>query len=124
MAEIDSAFHNEHHKTYSHMSRTEPVGLVSIRILASVRTPQPSEDLGGALDTIDAEAQPVTREVYFGKARGLHVVPVLRRADLRAAERAGPLLIEEYDSTCLVPPGASARTDRWNNIVITLEPRA
>ena len=124
MAEIDSAFHNEHHKTYSHMSMTEPVGLVSIRIVASVRTPQPSEELSAAPDKIDAEAQPVTREVYFGKARGLHVVPVLRRADLRAAERAGPLLIEEYDSTCLVPPGASARTDRWNNIVITLEPQA
>src|SRR5690606_11873202 len=44
MAEVDAAFHDEHHKTYSHMSRTEPVGLVSIRIVASVRTPQPPEE--------------------------------------------------------------------------------
>lgn len=124
MAEIESAFHIEHHKTYSHMSTAEPVGLVSIRVLASVRTPQPPEEPAHGPNAVDAGAQPETRDVYFGAGRGMHAVPVLSRADLRAAERAGPLLIEEYDSTCLVPPGASARTDRWNNIVITLEPRA
>jgi N-methylhydantoinase A len=122
MAAIDAAFHDEHQKTYSHMSRSEPVGLVSIRIVASVRTAPAREeqfDLAGS-----AADEPVTRDVYFGAGRGLHRVPVLRRADLRAAERAGPLLIEEYDSTCLVPPGACARVDHWNNIVITLEPQA
>lgn len=125
MTEVDAAFHEEHHKTYSHMSKTEPVGLVSIRIVASVRTPQHPEEHGNTPDQAAAsDTSPVTRDVYFGAARGLHAVPVLRRADLRESERAGPLLVEEYDSTCLVPPGATARVDRWNNIVITLEPRA
>ncbi|AOG03835.1 hydantoinase/oxoprolinase family protein [Bosea sp. RAC05] len=123
MAEVDAAFHEEHRKTYSHMSKSEPVGLVSIRIVASVRTPQPAEEPADAPEAA-ADAPPVTRDVYFGAVRGLHAVPVLRRAGLREGERAGPLLVEEYDSTCLVPPGATARVDRWNNIVITLEPRA
>ena len=44
---------------------------------------------------------------------------MLSRADL-AAGRAGPLIVEEYDSTCVVPPGARAERDGAGNIVITL----
>ena len=41
------------------------------------------------------------------------------RADL-ATGRAGPLIVEEYDSTCVVPPGACAERDGAGNIAITL----
>ena len=44
---------------------------------------------------------------------------MLTRADLGAG-RAGPLIVEEYDSTCVVPPGARAETDAAGNIVIVL----
>ena len=44
---------------------------------------------------------------------------MLTRTDL-AGGRAGPLIVEEYDSTCLVPPGARAETDAAGNIVIAL----
>jgi N-methylhydantoinase A len=30
------------------------------------------------------------------------------------------VIVEEYDSTCVVPPGARARVDAHENIVITL----
>ena len=33
---------------------------------------------------------------------------------------AGPLIVEEYDATCLVPPGARAELDAGGNIVIEL----
>jgi N-methylhydantoinase A len=45
----------------------------------------------------------------------------LSRADL-ATGRPGPCIIEEYDATCVVPPGAEAVLDRWDNIVMTLAP--
>jgi N-methylhydantoinase A len=32
---------------------------------------------------------------------------------------SGPLIVEEYDSTCVVPPNAGARVDAHENIVIT-----
>jgi len=44
---------------------------------------------------------------------------VLSRADLASA-RTGPLIVEEYDTTCVVPPGARAERDGAGNIVITL----
>jgi N-methylhydantoinase A len=42
---------------------------------------------------------------------------VLRRSALAGA-RPGPCIIEEYDATCLVPPGARAMLDDFGNIVI------
>jgi N-methylhydantoinase A len=33
---------------------------------------------------------------------------------------AGPLIVEEYDATCVVPPGARASLDAASNIVIEL----
>jgi len=44
---------------------------------------------------------------------------VLARGDL-AGGRAGPLIVEEYDATCLVPPGARAELDASANIIIDL----
>jgi N-methylhydantoinase A len=34
--------------------------------------------------------------------------------------RSGPLIVEEYDATCLVTPGAQASLDEGGNIVIRL----
>jgi len=34
--------------------------------------------------------------------------------------RVGPLIVEEYDATCLIPPGAHAELDATGNIVIEL----
>ena len=42
---------------------------------------------------------------------------MLARADL-ATPRQGPVIIEEYDATSLVPPGATARLDGYGNIII------
>ncbi len=44
---------------------------------------------------------------------------MLSRAEL-AGDRPGPLIIEEYDATCLVPPGATARRDDFGNIIVEL----
>jgi N-methylhydantoinase A len=36
----------------------------------------------------------------------------------------GPCIVEEYDATCIVPPGATASLDRFGNIAIDLAPAA
>jgi N-methylhydantoinase A len=45
--------------------------------------------------------------------------PVIQRSDL-AIWRVGPLIVEEYDSTCVVPPDAHAALDAGGNIAIDL----
>jgi N-methylhydantoinase A len=43
------------------------------------------------------------------------------RFDLAQDTRQGPLLIDEYDATTLVPPGCSVRLDEFGNILILTE---
>jgi N-methylhydantoinase A len=59
------------------------------------------------------------RAVYFGDGH-LIETPVIDRPALAGAPRPGPLVIEEYEGTTLVPPGAEARLDAADNIVIAL----
>ena len=61
------------------------------------------------------------RQAYFGEEHGWMDTPVLRRADLDIkSRRVGPLIVEEYDATCLIPPGAHADLDATGNVVIEL----
>ena len=69
---------------------------------------------------METSASAASRQAYFGPEAGWIDTPVLRRGDLATA-RSGPCIIEEYDATCLVPPGGTASLDRYANIVIDLE---
>ena len=58
------------------------------------------------------------RAVYFGPEhgaarRGRSVPAIAGRAP-----RAGPLLVQEYDTTIVVPPGCEASLDDHGNVVI------
>ena len=63
----------------------------------------------------------VEREVYFGPRDGWIATPVVSRASLAGGTSAGPLIVEEYDSTTVVPLGCSVRLDEWSNITVEIE---
>ena len=60
------------------------------------------------------------RRAYFGPTHGTIATPVITRAALDATPRRGPLLVDEYDATTLVPPGCAAHLDPHGNIVIVI----
>ena len=61
-----------------------------------------------------------TREVYFGPERGWMDTPIIVRDDLDATARPGPSIVEEYDSTVVVPPGWDLHRDEYGNIVLRM----
>jgi N-methylhydantoinase A len=62
---------------------------------------------------------PERRLVHFGPACGTLETAVLAiRSALGRSWRQGPIIIEEYDSTCIVPPDTRARVDSHGNIEI------
>jgi N-methylhydantoinase A len=114
---IDEAFGREHERTYGHRAGPdEPVEIVSLRVVGrglSERPRVPDRPAPAA-----ALERPATmRRVYFGAQAGWLTTPILARADL-ATPREGPAVIEEYDATCVVPPGARVALDAWGNIVM------
>jgi N-methylhydantoinase A len=119
IAHIEEAFGAEHERTYGHRAGPEePVELVAIQVVgmaAQEGSTVPERVVVGR----DGLSAPAPRRAYFGPDHGWIDTPVLRRSDLAAA-RPGPLIVEEYDATCLVPPGARAELDAGGNIVIEL----
>ena len=119
LAELSESFGQEHEIVYGHRAGPEePVELVNIAVIGrgipdSSRVPKKlyAEE---ALKPFDRN-----RKAYFGKDNGWVDTPILGRDDLQK-KYSGPVIIEEYDATCLIPPKAEAHLDSFGNIVIDL----
>ena len=115
------AFGQEHERTYGHPSEGDPVDLVNVKVLARVTVDAPDTGRHG-LPPAPARLG-TAREVYFGPLDGTRETAVVARTDLTAHWREGPLIVEEYDATCVVPPGCRARLDALGNIDIAVDLR-
>jgi N-methylhydantoinase A len=92
---------------------------MNVRVIARASTgkPQMPDRL-----LINDQAEPsAARVVYFGPEFGALLTRVCARADLGDAWVAGPLLVEEFDSTTIVPPDGRVRRIAWDTIEIELE---
>ena len=116
---LEEAFGREHERTYGHRAGPdEPVEIVSLRVIAQGIPDRPRVPERLRLDRPGPGGGPATRRVYFGDL-GWRETPILDLPDLAEA-RVGPLIVEEYDATCVVPPGARAELDGSGNIVVEL----
>ncbi len=110
---IAELFGQEHERTYGFRApATEPVELISLSVIARGLPPRPR--LPDRIPPASA-AVPSNRRVWF-PASGWIEIPVLDRASLSHTPRPGPLIVQEYDATCLVPGGMSAELDDFGNI--------
>ncbi len=119
LAALPEAFALEHERTYGFRAPPEePVELTSLslvtrgipgapRLPASI-PPRPSRGIA-------------RRPTWFAST-GWVETQVIDRADLAAGGRQGPVpgpvIIQEYDATCLVPPGMGVALDGFGNLVL------
>jgi N-methylhydantoinase A len=115
LEELERLFEQEHEKTYGHAFRgTYAMETVALRVTGSV-TP---EGIRTSVHTKASRQPEGRRSVYFGPEHGEHDTPILGRDALTKDLRAGPLIVEEYEGTTVVPPKCAARLDGAGNIVI------
>jgi N-methylhydantoinase A len=116
LAELPERFGVEHERTYGFRApATEPVELVGLSVIARGTPDRPRLPTHVPPATCDV---PAMRRAWFADI-GWIETPVRDRAALRGSTCDGPLIVQEYDATCLVPPGARASLDGFGNIVIT-----
>ena len=111
-------FEAEHQSTYGQRARNERVVIVAIRLIGRVSGAADGIAAGVQVATAEPEAR---RDAWFGPGHGWMATPVVGRGSVPGTSREGPLLIEEYDSMIVVPPGCSARSDPSGSIVITVD---
>jgi N-methylhydantoinase A len=116
--DLRAAFNREYAATYGYATE-EDMELVNVRLIAIGHRPR-------KLDFRDIRVEgrpgagPGHRRVSFDRRGGFVESPVLPRETMGAAAIAGPVVIESYDSTVVVPPGARAQADAAGNLLITV----
>jgi len=121
LSALREAFEREHETTYGYRSAKEPIQFVNLRLVARGLRAGASalERLpAAAAPTPSSPAGPSRRAAYFGPGLGWLETPVIGRETLGAGVEAGPLIVEEYDSTTIVPPGCRVSRDAWGNILV------
>jgi N-methylhydantoinase A len=117
LAALGEAFEAEHERSYGHRL-TDATGIetVAVEVVASTR---PWDGRPPLLADAGATERG-ERRAYFGPETGELACRVLTRRSALADKMRGPLIVEEYEGTTVVPPGATAALDEFGNIVIDL----
>jgi len=115
---LPGLFAAEHEHTYGFRAPDdEEVELIGLSVMARgmPKTPRLPDRIPPA-----ATAVPSHRRAWFPDV-GWIETPVAARAAL-SSPRQGPLIVQEYDATCLVPRGATVELDAFGNMVLSLGP--
>ena len=117
--EAIATFHHEHGREHNYSRPGAPVEIYRLSVIATGLTPKAKF---AEFDLTDEPAMPVGRRmVRFDENPAALDTPVYDRALLKAGMSiAGPAVIDQLDSTTIVPPGVSAEIDRSLTIVMRI----
>lgn len=117
LARLPALFGHEHERNYGFRAPDdEPVEIMALSVMARgvPEHPRLPQRIPPA-----AASVPAFRRAWLPDA-GWIDMPVTDRAGLAKGSRSGPLNIQEYDATCLVPPGWTAEIDAFGNLRLTI----
>jgi N-methylhydantoinase A len=123
-AALRSAFDRVYAHRYGYSDPKAAVELVTAAVTVTGAGPEVrlAEQPPGARDV--AQARKPSRPVYFPETRGYVECAIYDRARLPiGATIAGPAIVEEPESTTVLPPGTAAEVDRWTNLLVTIGDR-
>ncbi|MEB4614991.1 hydantoinase/oxoprolinase family protein [Leucobacter sp. M11] len=120
LEEAVRTFHEQHEREFAFRQDDAPVEIYQLHLAAVGKIPKPSFR-PSPLDATSPGEPAERRPVYFGGS-GWVDTPVYHRDALPAgANFPGPAIINQLDSTTVVPPHTRAEIDEWLNIRIHLE---
>ena len=110
LAGLVDRFEAEHERLYgTRLERGSPIDIRALRLIAF--GPERAELSLPSAPELVATGSETTRAANFGPLHGTVESPVRSRAILGAEPVDGPLLLDEYDTTVVVPPGWTVRLD-------------
>jgi N-methylhydantoinase A len=119
---LAAEFSRQHESVYGFSHATEKIDLFCLRIRGSGNIAGGWPSLLTQQGPADADSTSAQRRtVHFASGASIEV-PVYRRAALGFdATIHGPAIIEQYDTTTVVPPGWAARQEASGNLVLEAE---
>jgi len=120
---ISQSFHEQYTKLYGRRPPSAQIELMNarVRVMGEERVLDTSPSSAGK-PTSKTETR--SRAVYFGAKAGFLDCAVLHRSELRPGmSGTGPALVQERESTLVVPPSKPWSVDAQGNIVVELGAR-
>lgn len=116
--DLKKAFGNAHEHAYGYQDKERPVQIVNYRVSAVGLSDKPEVDhIQERSASVPKENE--VRQVRFEKQCKFIETPVYLRDDLPSdCVLQGPAIIEQMDSTCVIPPGWTALSDQYGNILV------
>src|SRR5882757_884453 len=119
LAALVEDFHAVHEKSYGYNMPERTVEIVNLRMGLTVLRPTPPLNMQAVEGTVEA-ALTEERQTWFAST-GLCTTPVYDRDRLpTGADFVGPAIVEQMDTTTVVPPHARVEVDIIGNLMITL----
>ncbi|MCI2400940.1 hydantoinase/oxoprolinase family protein [Aliiroseovarius sp. N1Y82] len=111
-------FHNQHEREYNFRREDAPVSIFRVGVKATGVVPKAALP---SYKVVRNTPKPIgQRDVWFKSERC--TTDVYNRASFAAgAEFSGPAIVEQVDSTVVVPPNTTATVDQYMNILIKVE---
>jgi N-methylhydantoinase A len=118
---VRASFHDVYAARYGYANPTESVEVVTWKLSAVGGSPRIALAKAAA-SSADARRKG-TRRAYFPEARGYTDTPVYDRYELAAGTSlTGPAIVEERESTTVLPPGVTATVDEYANLIAETKP--
>ena len=116
-ARLLRAFHAAHERVFGHADPHAPVEIVNLRVqLRGERPRVPLVEVTAGTGAVPTGARRIWLDGRPAQAR------VYDRASLGSGDRvAGPAIVEQPDTTVLIPEGDVADVDRFGNLLIKRE---
>jgi N-methylhydantoinase A len=124
LARLVESFHHRHKDHYGYDMRGQPVEVVNLRlVVTAARKPPPQERVKAVRGDL-RQALIEKRKVWFAEG-GFAATPVYDRDRLPSGCRiAGPAIVEQMDTTTVVPPRAVLKNDRFGYLHMELAAQA
>ena len=120
LVRVRASFDEIYAARYGYAQPAEPVEVVTWRLSAIGGAPRVT--LAKAATSPVAGALKGRRRAYFPEAGGWVDCPIYDRYKLAAGlQIAGPAIVEERESTSVLPPGAVATVDEYADLIVTVE---
>ena len=121
-SELKEDFSAAHQRSYGFAEMTEPTEIVNICLSALGSVPRPKRrkiPRGKASAKAALKAQ---RQVHLVPKEPPRLTNIYDRYKLKSGNRLfGPAIVEEIDSTTLIPAGCTAEVDDYGNLLIGIE---
>jgi len=121
LASTRERFDQEHERTFGHSFPDTPLEAACVGLVSRIRLARPELPDEPPPAEASKSSPGRSRNAYFGEEVGFVSAPVVAEPELSGNPTPGPVLVDRYDTTIVVPPGCSVCAAAGGSLNITTD---